>query len=257
MRANGTLTQATLGSYKAFGTEMQRLTKTDDDAAAGLLQVAESYGVSGDAAERAARNAIAMEAALGVDRDAAIKMTAALEQGNTTLLSRYLPALRGIKDPADKAAAAQAALAKMFGVAEAEAQTYAGASAQLGNAVGDLQESFGEVLAQGLTPLMKRPRHGRGFNELDASTKSVITYTGRLLRMAGLATPPAAIAVTSAGDLVRHADRHGYRSGRRSASTRRSGRATWWHAAGRQRGCCSRCTSGRPRPKRTPRCLAI
>ena len=203
MRANGTLTQATLGSYKAFGTEMQRLTKTDDDAAAGLLQVAESYGVSGDAAERAARNAIAMEAALGVDRDAAIKMTAALEQGNTTLLSRYLPALRGIKDPADKAAAAQAALAKMFGVAEAESQTYAGASAQLGNAVGDLQESFGEVLAQGLTPLMQGARDMVvGFNELDASTKSVITYTGLAVTgMAGLATAAGgAIAVT--GQLV-------------------------------------------------------
>ena len=42
MTANGTLTDSTMASYQAFAVEMQKLTKTDDDAALGMLQYAES-----------------------------------------------------------------------------------------------------------------------------------------------------------------------------------------------------------------------
>lgn len=185
MQANETFTAAAFASYKEFASGLQDLTTTGDETTLGMLQVAESLGASGDAAERATRNAIGMQAALGVNAQAAMKMTVALEQGETSLLNRYLPALRSIEDPTARAAAAQAALARMFSVAEAEADTYAGRAQQLANAWGDVKEEFGAFLSDALLPVLDVGRDLVDWlAQLDAGTKEAVVYVG--LATAGL-----------------------------------------------------------------------
>ncbi|KKK67708.1 hypothetical protein LCGC14_2951370, partial [marine sediment metagenome] len=63
------------------------------------------------AAARAAENAIALSAAFGINASSAIRYTAALEEGDTTMLNRYIPTLRQIKDDSERVAAAQRILA--------------------------------------------------------------------------------------------------------------------------------------------------
>jgi hypothetical protein len=179
MRAAGTASTRTMNSYQKFAAGIQDMTKTDGDAAIGMLQVAESLGVSGTAAERAVKNAIALGSALGLDADKSMKLTVALEAGNASMLTRYIPALKGIKDPAEQAALAQDMLGKMFSAAEAEAKTYAGSTAQLGNAIDDVKESFGEIIAETMTPFMQQAKGMvESFGEMSGESKQLIVNLG-------------------------------------------------------------------------------
>lgn len=185
MQSNETYTAAAFARYREFASGLQELTVVGDEATLAILQHAETLGLSGIAAERAAKNAIGMQAALGISADAAIKMTAALEHGNTSLLTRYLPSLRMIEDPTERAAAAQEALGRMFGVAEAEAQSYAGSAQQLANAWGDVKEEFGAFVSDALLPMLDTGREVVAWLAgLSDGTKQTITYVG--LATAGL-----------------------------------------------------------------------
>lgn len=203
MRSAGTESKATMDGYQRLAEEMQSLTKTDGDAVVGMLQVAESLGVTGDAAERAVKNAIALGASLGLDADKALKLTVALEGGNASMLNRYIPALKGIKDPAEQAALAQDMLAKMFSTAEAEAGTYAGASAQLGNSIDDVKESFGALIAESMTPFLQKQKElVESFGKMDEGTKRLIVSTGMIAAGLGTVVTVAGGAVAAAGWLT-------------------------------------------------------
>jgi hypothetical protein len=156
IRATGGEVDANMARFTAFATEMQRLTVVGDETTLGLLQLATAQGLSADASERAVRNAIAMQSAFNVGAESAIRMTAALEQGDATMLRRYIPALRGVTDEAEMLAKAHEILSGAFEIAQDEALTFGGQVAQLRNAFGDFQEQVGAVIAKGLGPFVRR-----------------------------------------------------------------------------------------------------
>jgi len=162
--ARGGDVAATFADYDKFASSIQRLTVVDDDAVKGLLQQSEALGVTGNAAKRAAKNAVALQAARGISAQSAIRMTAALEQGNTSLLTRMLPSLRNAKTETEKMAMAQDLLGKMFKVAEAEAGSIKGAYAQMNNAISDTYEMICTFSAENLqlVDVMQFVRDGFG-----------------------------------------------------------------------------------------------
>jgi len=162
--ARGGDVAATFADYDKFAGVIQKLTVVDDDAVKGLLQQSEALGVTGDAAKRAAKNAVALQAARGISAQSAIRMTAALEQGNATMLTRMIPSLRNAKTDTEKVAMAQDMLAKMFKVAEAEAGSIKGAYAQMSNAISDTYEMVGTFIAENLqlVDVMQFVRDGFG-----------------------------------------------------------------------------------------------
>jgi hypothetical protein len=141
--------------YQEFASALQSITTVGDDTTLANIQIARSMGLSAQQAASAAMNAIGLAAAFGVNEQAAIKMTAALEQGETTLLNRYIPTLRAIKDDAERAAAAKKILANAFGVATAAAQAGLGPYRQMMNDLGDLGEQFGAIVQAGLNPFIQ------------------------------------------------------------------------------------------------------
>lgn len=156
IRATGGAVDSNMDRFKSFATEMQRLTVVGDETTLALLQVATSSGLSAVQAERAARNAISMQSAFGTSAEAAIRMTAALEQGDATMLRRYIPALRGVTDNTEAVSVAQRVLAESFDIAKEEAKTSTGQITQLRNAFGDFMESVGSVIAEAITPFILR-----------------------------------------------------------------------------------------------------
>jgi hypothetical protein len=156
LSANGREVDKLFGRYNAFAQEMQRVTVVGDETTLAMLAQAESMGLTGQAAQRAVKNSIAMQSAFGVSAERALRYTAALEQGEATMLRRYIPALRGIEDSSEMAAEAQRILTGAFATAEAEAQGSAGQITQLRNAVGDLSEQFGAIIADRILPFVKR-----------------------------------------------------------------------------------------------------
>ena len=156
LEANGRAVESTMADYQAFAKTMQDVTTQDDDAVLSMLRVAESMGLTGEKAKRAAQNAISLAAtsARGISAQAAIRMTAGLEQGSTRGLTREFPVLAGIKDKTEAAAKAQELLSKGFDVAKASAQSASGQIKQMNNAIGNLKESFGSVVAQVIAPFV-------------------------------------------------------------------------------------------------------
>jgi len=149
--ANGRQVDKTMKSYIDFAAEIQALTIVGDETTLQLLQIAESMGLTGESAMRAAKNAIAMQSAFNVASESAIRMTAALEQGESGMLRQVIPALKKIEDDTQRAAMAQDILTKAFDQATAEANTFGGSIIQLKNAFGDVLQVIGEPFAKDLT----------------------------------------------------------------------------------------------------------
>jgi hypothetical protein len=200
IRATGGQVDANMARFTAFATEMQRLTVVGDETTLGLLQLATAQGLSADASERAVRNAIAMQSAFNVGAESAIRMTAALEQGDATMLRRYIPALRGVSDEAEMLAKAHEILSGAFEIAQDEALTFGGQVAQLRNAFGDFQEQVGAVIAKALVPMIERA--GILVERLQAMDSEVLKVN---LKFAGLvaAIGPALIGISKVTSAVR------------------------------------------------------
>lgn len=144
IKTNGGNVEQLRQQYNLFSRNLQETTTTSNTAAIEMLQYAEALGVSGNQAQRAVKNALALSAAIGISEHAALRMTTALEQGHTTMLGRYIPALKGIKDESERAEKAQEALTKMYGAVEAQANTTTGTTLRLRNAIDDIREDLGE-----------------------------------------------------------------------------------------------------------------
>lgn len=148
LNANGRAVDSLFNKYADFASQMQATTVVGDETTIEMLAQAEALGLTGDAAERAVRNSIAMQSAFGVNAQSALRYTAALEQGNATMLTRYIPTLREIDDESERAAEAQRVLGKAFSAAEAEAQSTLGGFQQYKNALGDAFEDIGESIVE-------------------------------------------------------------------------------------------------------------
>lgn len=203
IKANGREVERTMNSYTVFASEIQNATRIGDDNVLALLQEAESMGLTGEAAKRAAKNAISLGAAKGMAASSAIRMTVALEQGRSEMLGRFLPALRDIKDETERTAKAQELIGNMFAVAEADAASFAGQMDQLNNSFGDFLEEIGAVLASMLKPFVAFLKElVTQFQELHSSTKTIIAVVIALGTGLGIVITTIGGVVIAVGTLI-------------------------------------------------------
>jgi hypothetical protein len=149
IKASGGEVRRTLKDYKNFASGLQDISTVGDEATLNMLSVAQSMGVTGDAAKLAVKEAIALSKAMGMSEQSAIRYTAALESGNSTMLARYLPTLRAIEGNAERTAKAHELLGNMFSQVTEEANSGLGPLRQLENAIGDLKETIGALIVEG------------------------------------------------------------------------------------------------------------
>lgn len=151
LKLSGGAVDQRVAGFKAFASALQEITIVGDEVTLKNLQVAKSMGLTDEQAKRAAKNAIALSAAFGINAKSAIRYTAALEQGDTEMLNRYIPTLRNIKDQTERAAAAQRILTGAFETATEAAKAGLGPFRQMLNDLGDLGEEFGTLVLPALT----------------------------------------------------------------------------------------------------------
>ena len=151
IQSNGGDRERALADYKEWASEMQRISTVGDESTLRLLQIAESMGVTGENAKMAAKEAISLGKAMGMSEQSAIRYTVALQQGNATMLKRYLPSLYEVDSEAEMAAKAHELLANMFSQVTEEAKAGLGPAKQLANSWGDLQETLGGLIVDGKT----------------------------------------------------------------------------------------------------------
>jgi len=209
LQANGRQVDQLFNKYNKFASQMQAITVVGDETTLAMLAQAESLGLTGDAAERAVRNSIAMQSAFGVNAESALRYTAALEQGNATMLTRYIPTLRDIEDESERAAEAQRVLGRAFSAAEAEGQSVAGMFVRLKNAVGDALEDIGEAVSEAfnfsevIPPAIEYVNKLRDqFQSLSAETRRRIVLITAAIAGIGPALVAVGVTVTSLGIVI-------------------------------------------------------
>lgn len=200
IQSTGGDAEATLAVYKEYAAALQRITTVGDEATLANLQVAKSMGLTDRQAARAAKNAIALSAAFNINERAAIRYTAGLEQGDTTMLNRYIPTLRLLEDETARAAEAQRILGDAFQVAVVQAQVGLGPWKQLRNAVGDLSEGFGELVLAGVNPfIVKAKALVERFQQLEPQTRKSILTWGAFAAAVGPATLAVGLLARAVG----------------------------------------------------------
>ncbi len=152
----GDTSGATLADFEAFAAEIMSVTTVADEVVHGMLQVATSMGLSADASKLAVKEAVGLSAAFGISERTAIRMTAALSEGNTTMLTRYIPTLRAVEDDSERVAKAHELLGGSFDLAKVAAEAGLGPLEQLKNELGELQEQVGTIVIDAMTPFIDR-----------------------------------------------------------------------------------------------------
>lgn len=153
VRLNGKDVESTMASYKTFASELQNVTTVGDETTLGLMQMAETMGATN--VQAATQGAIALSKALGVDLAQGVKMAVMAQSGQYEMLNRYVPALRTANSESEKAAIVSKLYADGLAIAKTEAETGMGAMIQLTNTLGDIGESFGAIIAEGIKPAVE------------------------------------------------------------------------------------------------------
>lgn len=153
LEANGRNVQETTELYKDFATQMEQVTTFSADEVTALLRQAESLDVTGEAAKRAVRGALAIAEAQGKQAEQVVKATAALEKGSARAIGEYLPSLRAIQNQSERVAEAHRLLEREFKQVEAAVNTSSGGLKQLNNQWNNFKQSVGETIDTVLSPL--------------------------------------------------------------------------------------------------------
>lgn len=166
----GHFSEKTAQSFKDLASEIQATTKFEDDAVIASASLIESMArLDEEGLKRATRAAVDLSAGLGIDLKKATKLVGQAAAGETTVLKTYGIAIEEGKNKAESFANAMAALEGRFGGrAAAEAKTFAGSVASLGNALGDLKEEFGNVFTENLAIV----------NIMQAAKDVMVEFTG-------------------------------------------------------------------------------
>ena len=148
LRAADEYTDKTMKGFEAFAASIQQATIYGDEEVLALMQLMKSLGVTSAALEKATRMAIGLAAATGRDVKSMSMYIALAQQGEFTMLRRYIPALRSTTDATEQLRIITEFAARGFEIAEAKAETASGSIKQMWNAVSDLAEVAGKPILE-------------------------------------------------------------------------------------------------------------
>ncbi|HOO50358.1 MAG TPA: hypothetical protein PLK94_03610, partial [Alphaproteobacteria bacterium] len=158
LRANNEYTETQIAQYKKFASSVQAVTKYGDEEILNLMALQRNLGVTSDRLEDAAKMAIGLATATNRDVQSMSQYVAMAQQGEFTMLRRYIPALRSTEDKTEQLRIVTEFAAKGFKVAQEEAETFSGGLKQLSNLWGDVKERVGDAIIknQAILDLMER-----------------------------------------------------------------------------------------------------
>jgi len=151
LKIAGEWTQVIENRFRAFAASIQQVTIYGDEEVLALMQLQKSLGVTADKLEEAAKQAIGLATATGRDIRSMAMYIALAQQGEFTMLRRYIPALRATTDETEQLEIITKVCAEGFKLAEERAKTASGGLRQMWNALGDVAEKIGGALLPAIT----------------------------------------------------------------------------------------------------------
>ena len=170
---SGKFTREASQGFQDFASQLQTTTKFGDETILSAAALIETLGnLEADALKPATQAAADMAAALGIDLQTAAQLVGKAAAGEVGTLSRYGLQVEKGKDAAETFANALEVLNSKFGGAAAsQVNTYSGATAQLGNIIGDVKEEIGFIIINNQTLINVMRAVGEIFNKVGASIK--------------------------------------------------------------------------------------
>lgn len=169
MARSGEFSQSAFQDMRNFANELQATSRFGADAILGQMAFSQSLGLTSSQARNAASASADLAAALGIGLEQANRKVARTIGGTAGELRELIPELRNMtREQLMAGEAIDLIAAKFKGAAIASINTYAGATAQLGNTFSDFQAAIGAVVTR--NPLMIKAIQAmtRGFAFLEA-----------------------------------------------------------------------------------------
>ena len=132
-------------AQQEFAAALQVSTNLGDEATLALMRQAEMMGVSKDQTDEVATASAGLAEALGIGQSAALKMVTQAMAGNTSMLARSIPALRGVTDQTEALAIISETAGKGLLKLQTDAQSTRGVMERSAGAFGDLSEKIGAL----------------------------------------------------------------------------------------------------------------
>lgn len=174
--------------YKAFVAATMASSVAGKGEIFGLLRRAESYGISGEAAKKATKDALALAEVTDAGAEGALRIAAAIAQGDietAQMFRRMIPQLRGAKTEEEFLDKYNRLVATGLKVMGEEAETAGGKIKQMEHAAADMSVKVGVIVQEAIVPVVKQLHEWvEAFDKLDPSVKrgiaQVIVFTAAL-----------------------------------------------------------------------------
>ncbi len=177
LKANERDVDALTTRYQDFANAQISLLAVSDEQILGNLRMAESFGLTADAAERAVLHATGLARVAGSSTDSMMRLVAAMEKGDTKramMFARMVPQLRGIRDETEFIAKFNKLWAAGLEAAQKSAETAAGRIKVMKEEWGNFMEEVGGVIAPIVLPFIESTR--KGIASLQAFMKPVFEW---------------------------------------------------------------------------------
>ncbi len=150
LRLQGTFSAAVSKEFQDMATEMSKNSRFADEAIQGVQQRLIAIGNVVPSQMRAATQAsLDLAAVLGIDLPQAASLMAKAAQGETAMLERQLPALKGlINEHTSYAEVLQLVQGQVAGSAQADMASFAATQASMGKAWGEVLEELGGFITK-------------------------------------------------------------------------------------------------------------
>lgn len=147
LNAHGQAGEDLLPIYKRIASRIQDATGTADEFTLSVMAQMRQLGVQAHQLEEAAKGHVALMHA-GMGSDTATRALSAAMQGNYSLLTRYIPAIREAGTEEERAAILQGFLTRNYEAAQEELKTLSGRWREFRGRVGDAMENIGEAISK-------------------------------------------------------------------------------------------------------------
>lgn len=183
LKRQGQYSAAAAKQLNKYSEELQKQTVYADDAiASGMALIENISGLSRDQLPAAAKAAIGFADALKIDLQSAFMLLGRSAAGQNQLWTRYGVVLDMTKSKEEIFQDVLAMGNKHFATSTALAETATGKVKQFGNAIGDLKETLGAVIMEGMTPIISALKAiTAGFNAMPEAIRMPIATIGLLI----------------------------------------------------------------------------
>lgn len=194
MMQTGDYTKRNFEELKNYASQLQATTRYGDETSIAVMGLFQAMGLNIEQTKAATLQAANLATLMGGDLNSAARIMGDVFAGNGTMINRYIKGLdETILKSGDTAKIIEHLNSRIGGQAEAAAKTGTGAIIQMRNAIGDLSESGGMLLAKTFSPLFVVIKDvTTAINEMHPAVGGVITSGGVLttilvtLRVTGL-----------------------------------------------------------------------